>query len=370
MREMRRRTVEQKRGRVEAGNLRFVFFHQGKVRQGERKRKAAGIVLVLGLLFGLIWAQADSLADTTPPRPYRLVQDGPVRVAVRVTEKKGKALTIGDRLKVAVTVSYPRNLTVSPPFVEKGDDFTVSEQRHQIHFRGDTAFDVYNLTLVLWTVGERKLPPFLVTYQDGSGLCAAASDSLPVRVLSLINERMQDINDIKPQVEFPNLMPLWVLLGALVLVAGGYWGYRLLRRFRQKQAELAPLLSPWEEALRALEQVPVEELLGNGQVKRYYYTISEIVKRYLTRRFGFPAIDQTTSEILRELRQRKVPEVERFRLFFFETDRVKYAKHIPDKPQEVVVQARQLVELTMPAPESTGSNGAGARGNTSVQSGG
>ncbi|MCR4424030.1 MAG: DUF4381 family protein [bacterium] len=368
--EMKRRAAEQKCGKAETDNFLFVSFHQGKVRQGERKRKAAGIVFGFVLLFGLIWAQSDSLADTTPARPYRLVQDGPVRVTVRVTEKKGKGLTIGDRLKVAVTVSHPRNLTVSPPFVEKADDFTVSEQRHEIHFRGDTAFDVYNLTLVLWTVGERKLPPFLVTYQDVSGLCAAASDSLPVKVMSLIDERMQDINDIKPQVEFPNLIPLWVLLGALVLGAGGYWGYRLLRRYRQKQVALAPLLSPWEEALRALEQVPVEELLSSGQVKRYYYTVSEIVKRYLTRRFEFPAIDQTTSEILRELRQRKLPEFERFRAFFFETDRVKYAKHIPDKPQEVVVQARQLVELTMPAPESTGSNGAGARGIAPVQSGG
>ncbi len=325
---------------------------------------------MLGLLLALAGAQVDSLASDTVARPYRIVEGGPVRVMVKVQEKRGKPLTIGDRLKLELAVSYPRSLTVSPPFVEKADEFTVTEQKHQIRYRGDTVVDIYNLTLALWRTGEKKLPPFLVTYQDASGLVAAASDSLPVKVVSLIDERMQDINDIKRQREFPNLIPVWVLLAVLALGGAGYFGYRLLRRYRRKRAEPAPLLSPWDEAFRALKQVPVEEWLSSGQVKRYYYTVSEIVKRYLTRRFEFPAIDQTTSEILRELRQRRLSELERFRSFFFETDRVKYAKHIPNKPEELVVQARQLVELTMPAPEPTGSSGEEAVGNAAVSSGG
>lgn len=311
--------------------------------------------MTLVLLRGLVFAQPDTTGgDSLAGKPYRLVEGGPVAVRVKMAEKKSQQLTIGDRVKVAVVVAHPRGLTVSPPFVEKTDEFLVVEQKHQIRYRKDTVLDVYHLTLALFTVGKKKLSPFLVTYRDVDGLCATASDSLPVEVKSLLSERMADINDIKAQVEYPNLLPVVLLLVLLVLIAGGYFGYRWLVRYRQKKAVPVPPPSPWEEAEAALAAVPVAELLRTGQLKRYYYLVSQIVKRYLTRRFGFPAIDETTTEILRELRQRKLPELDQFTQFFFETDRVKYAKVISEQPEKLVDFARQLVARTKPAPEPNG----------------
>ncbi len=305
------------------------------------------LVLVL-LIFGLL--RADE-ADTAPP--YRLVTDGPVRVTVRRIDRRARPLTIGDRLQVELTVRHPRAIEVSAPFVERADDFVITDRKRMVRYQGDTVLDVYHLTLAIFAVGEVKLPPFLVTYQDVSGLAASASESLAVTVKSVLPEKMTDINDLKPQVEFPNLLPLWIFLGALGGAGLGYLGWRFLRRRKREEVAVATL-PPWEEAERALTGIPVEEWLRSGQLKRYYYAVSEIVKRYLTRRFGFPAVDQTTSEILRELRARRLPVVERFGEFFVNADLVKYSKYIPPAPERLVEEARWLVNATRPEPAGEG----------------
>ena len=78
-----------------------------------------------------------------------------------------------------------------------------------------------------------------------------------------------------------------------------------------------------------------------------------MLKRYLTRRFGFPALDQTTTEIVRAMKAAKTPEREGFGEFFQRADMVKYAKFIPPTVEAaaVVQTARELVKATTPKPE-------------------
>lgn len=300
----------------------------------------------------LILAQilSDSLpADSASTGP-QLIRNGPVRVEWRLI-RRPRVLTVGDRIGLRLSVYRPRELAVTPPLPADPDQVVVLNQKHHIQYRGDTAVDVYDLNLAVFVIGERKLAPFLVGYRQGQREYLAASDSIPLQVQSLISDRMQDINDLKPQLSFPNLVPLLVALGLIAAGLAGYFGWRFWQRYRRRQEALISTLPPWDEALAALAALPVDEWLGTGQVKRLYYTVSEIVKRYLTRRFGFPAVDQTSTEIVRELKSRKVAVSERFAAFFLDTDLVKYAKYLPAEPGSVVDRARELVELTRPAPE-------------------
>ncbi|MEO0021575.1 MAG: hypothetical protein ABIK48_05315 [candidate division WOR-3 bacterium] len=308
------------------------------------------MVLVAVLLI-LAQMPSDSLfADSAPAGP-QLVEKGPVRVEWQLV-RKPRVLTVGDHIRLRLRVYHPRTIAVSPPLPADPDEVVVLEQKHHIQYRGDTAVDVYDLTLAVFMIGERKLAPFLVGYQQQNRSYLAASESIPLTVRSLISEQMQDINDLKPQVTFPNLIPLWIALGLAGAGLAGYFGWRLWQRHRCRQQALAPTLPPWEEALAALASLPVDDWLSAGQVKRLYYTVSEIVKRYLTRRFEFPAVDQTSTEIVRELKSRKVAVSERFATFFLDADLVKYAKYLPAEPASVVNRARELVELTKPAPET------------------
>ncbi|MEO0085563.1 MAG: hypothetical protein ABIK37_02920 [candidate division WOR-3 bacterium] len=308
----------------------------------------------LALLLAVAAGQPDSSAapDSGRPAGLRIVSDGPVRVAAKLVPRRG-TLTVGDRFEVEVQVSHPRNVKVSPPFMEQPGDYVVTGQKAKTRYQGDTVVEVHRLTLAAFTVGTVKVPPFLSAYQDVAGTAAAASDSLELKVASVMPADMQDINDLKPQIQYPNLLPVWILAGLIAAGIGVWLGWRWWRRVRRKRAEPASLPEPWDEALAALGALPVLDLISAGQIKRYYYAVSEILKRYLTRRYGFAALDQTTTEISRELKARRVAEREKFVEFFLRADMVKYAKLVPPaaEMEAAVERARELVRLTTPAPE-------------------
>jgi hypothetical protein len=287
------------------------------------------------------------------------VTDGSVTVTGRLLPRRSrKSLTVGDRFEAEYTVRHHRDTRVSPLVTQSAGDFVVTDQRLTTRYHGDTILDVYRLELAGFATSPPgdsgpgpKVPPFLVTWATGSEVWAAQSDSLPVEITSVLAEGMEDINELKPQVSVPNLLPLFIA-GAVILAAAlTYLGFRLYRRLRRRKAEAEPPLAPWDEALAALGALPVLEWLDKGLVKKYYYAVSEIVKRYLSRRFGFAAVDETTTEIVRELKTAKVPERDRFTEFFYGADMVKYAKYLPSKPETAVDVARDLVRATTPKPE-------------------
>ncbi|HEY6867852.1 MAG TPA: hypothetical protein VI792_11380, partial [Candidatus Eisenbacteria bacterium] len=141
-------------------------------------------------------------------------------------------------------------------------------------------------------------------------------------------------------------------------------GRRLYRRLRAGAEAAAPALPPWEEALGALDRLPWREWLAAGQAKRFYYALSEILKRYMERRFGFDAVEQTTTEILATMRAERIPMREEIARFFARGDHVKYAKLVPpaEESESAIAQVREFVTRTRPqepAPEAVARPAAG-----------
>lgn len=308
-------------------------------------------VLLAAPVLGADTTATDSSQKMMPA--YRVVTGGPVTVQTRLLGRKSaRPLTVGDRFEMELVVKRPRSLRVTQPFFEEPGDFLVIGQHMVTREQGDTAIDNYHLKMVAFAPGDIKVPPFLVAYQDANGSWAAASESVAVKITSVLPKGLKDINEIKPQVQFPNLVPIWVGLGVVLAAGLAVLGYRLFRRLQKMQEAIMPLPEPWDEALAALGAIPVLDWLDSGHVKRYYYAVSEILKRYLTRRFGFPAIDQTTTEIAHELKRQRVGVRDRFLEFFGRADMVKYAKLVPPRPEMegVIDYVRELIHATTPQP--------------------
>lgn len=194
-----------------------------------------GVLLAL-LAAALAAGQPDSSAAQDSGAPaLRILNDGPVRVQAKLAGRRSaRPLTVGDRFEVEVRVSHPRSLKVSPPFLEQPGDFVVLGQRAATRYQGDTAIEVYRLTLAAFAAGDIKVPPFLAVYQDVAGTAAAAAESLELKVVSVLPADMKDINDLKPQVQYPNLLPVGILAGLIAVGLGAWLARRYWRRRDRK----------------------------------------------------------------------------------------------------------------------------------------
>ena len=321
----------------------------------------AWIILILFVSNG--FSQVDTLSNQLTPdsaKPQiRAVpanaSDG-VEIAAKLYPIGSKKLTVGDQFRMTFTVKHPKEIPISPLAVDTIDPFGIIEQKVTQKTLGDKMISTFDLKLAAFATGDLKIPPFRVFFQTNPKdtiLKYVATDSIPISIASVLPENMRDINDIKKPIDFPNFLPLVIIailvgLGIIIFI-----GYRLAKRLRRIREMIKPLPPPWEEALAAINRIPVQDWLTNNLIKRYYYTISEILKRYLERRFLFPAVEQTTTELIRNMKQNKIPERDGFGNFFTSSDMVKYAKFVPPRDEIVGVidSVKELISKTKPIQE-------------------
>jgi len=190
--------------------------------------------------------------------------------------------------------------------------------------------------------GSYEIPGVEVTYMDAEGERGVAeteailieasapppedeqdADRPPIQ----LDEQLRDIEG--PQtIRDPNVA-LWLIVAVgLFLVSGTVWSWISRRRWAAPPPPPAPLAAH-VRALRDLEQLRSEGLLQRGETQTFAYELSGIFRRYLERRFGFPAVEWTTTEILRGLPEplRAVRREGDIQQVLDATDLVKYAGH-------------------------------------------
>ena len=90
-----------------------------------------------------------------------------------------------------------------------------------------------------------------------------------------------------------------LVLGAL------YYAWRKRRTDApDAEPEPEPVLPAYEEALERLRRLERVDLSEPSALKAYYVELSELLRTYLSRRVGANAMEQTTRELVRELRNR------------------------------------------------------------------
>lgn len=154
----------------------------------------------------------------------------------------------------------------------------------------------------------------------------------------------------------PGRIPLWAwILGALVVV-GGVYGYWYMKQPRPDVvAEAVPLIPPWDVARDQLSTLMDKKYHERGEARLFGVELSEIARRYLEGRFGFEAMEQTTTEIKRDLRSTSVSEAQHREVIeaMLGCDLAKYAKfHWP--PPEMLSAHRTIarfVDETEPTAE-------------------
>jgi hypothetical protein len=125
--------------------------------------------------------------------------------------------------------------------------------------------------------------------------------------------------------------------GALGLVLATVLGLviRAWRKRPKKQPPPPPPRPPWEVALEALADVRRSGWVEAGRFGEHFDRVSHVLRRYLGDRYGFDALESTTTEITDALRARRVDSehAELIERCLDESDLVKFAKLTPTEAQ-------------------------------------
>lgn len=278
----------------------------------------------------------------------------PVRLDSRVDPAQ---VTVGDLIRFTLTVTADPGVEVDLP----GPDPDLGEFEIMGHAVAGPVEEEGNriwtvaYSLALYETGSFEIPPVAVSYRgDGIQDGSVETREHSVRVESTLSDDSEDILDIKGPLEIPrSLWSLWPWFAAALGLTA-----LILLYLRRKRAEAPsaisrkPRLPPYDEAYQALCRLRDSGLLEEGQLKPYFTRLSEIIRRYLERRYLIQAMESTTTQLLDQLRKLSLAldELKLFRDFFPCCDLVKFAKYTPTVPEQerVTELAFRILEATRP----------------------
>ena len=304
------------------------------------KRTAAIVVLSwLVPVFGL--AQEPSIALDAPPET-----------------------TLGDPIDVIVTVTVPAADEAAMP-EQTFDPFEILGRKLSVDLSPDgklTTF-TFELQLLCFDVGVHEIGPIRVRITSAAGeLIDLESNTSTIEVLSLLANEPDP--QLKPPTE-PVLVEqddyrLLIALGILLAIALGALLAWLFMRWWQKrdrpEPPPPPPPPPWETALTELHQLERgrAEAISEGRTEEWVDAVSDSIRAYLGRRFGFHGLESTTDEIADQLRRAKSLTIERQDAvgFLGQCDLVKFAKaSLADEASLTLIEeALTLVDQTRPSP--------------------
>ncbi len=209
------------------------------------------------------------------------------------------SILIGQPAFFSLEVYAPPDATIEWPAIDSIFHFEVLDRQpvDTLEGNGGKHF-AQTLSITGFEPGNWTMTPFSVMV-DG---VPYYSDSIRLNVVLAPFDPGADYRDIKDIVEIPADPPRYIVPALLALgLVSLLLLYLLLRRKKQaQQAAPAPPVSPYEEAMNALSGLAAR-IPADGEEKKYYTAMNDVLKIYLSRRFAIPATEKTNEELMLQL---------------------------------------------------------------------
>lgn len=277
------------------------------------------------------------------------------------------SVMIGDRFTYIIDVEKDQVQEIAFPefeadpkggieLVESHPIDTISRDGRRIHLRK-------RYTMAAFEEGRVVMGGAKVLFADKNIIDTLTSDEESILNVATfqIDSTSHAIFDIKPQKtlkfklrEISDYL-LWGLLVAVVLALAIY---ALVRWLHSRGKSIRSLFTPAPPepahivAIRALEELHHRKLWQNNLHKEYYSGLSDILRTYLSGRYGVGAMEMTTDEIAEAVREIDMPTKSLVDLtsVLRDADLAKFAKLEPDAEQNesAYSKAYYFVEETKP----------------------
>lgn len=291
-------------------------------------------------------------------------------------------IRLGEQAQITLTLRSPAQDSVTWP--ELNDTITSGIEILQASAI-DTAYDsvqittrilTQQLTITSFDSGYHPIPPFLFI----AGNDSIVSKALLLSVQSIPVDTTKSIFDIKPpmQVKYSWTDWLkehwrWFALGAgvIAILLGGIYLWKKRKKIPQVAEMIRPKKPAHTLALEELNKLKEQKLWQRSKVKQYHSRLSEIMREYISGRFGINAPEQTTFEIMEHISHLGLDKELSHALqhLLYLSDMVKFAKMQPlaTENEESMLSAFDFVNKTIPqkdtavkdetAKPKTGTNG-------------
>ncbi len=215
-------------------------------------------------------------------------------------------------------------------------------------------------TLAFFDTGYVRIPKLPVLVQHQGRVDTFYTQDIPIQVLAVEPDSsgLLAIKDIYAQPFSITFYKKYIphLLGALLLAAGLWYWWKKRKKAPPSAPPGPPPPQPHEWALAALDQLAAQRLWQAGEVKEHYSRLTAILREYLERRFNIHALEQTSEEIIGQLKslQLTTPLLQDTEELLSVADLIKFAKADPgiDLHAATVERVRAFVKETTIAQET------------------
>ncbi len=263
----------------------------------------------------------------------------PASVTATITPDRGY---VGDRFVYTITVEADSSMKFTGlPSGDKLGVFEIkSSSTESSVLKSGLARQVYLYEIAAYETGDFWIPAaeLEVVLPDG-GTVEIESDSLRVVIMTIAGrDSLADIRGLKEPIMFGRQISwLLIAIGVVLLIGIVYLLYRALRKkkIEEEPEKVVDTRPAWVIAQERLQRLRESDLVARGEFKLFYQGLTEIMRKYLEPRFGIDAVDRTTMELKKILRDARLDDDSYSLLFtmFDSADLVKFARRVPTRAE-------------------------------------
>lgn len=289
------------------------------------------------------------------------VKAQPVKAVARLDSTQ---MLIGDQIQLVLELEKPKTLEMEfarVPDTLAGKIEVMERSAIDTILLNDQSLKlVQTFRVTCFDSGEYRIAPIRFDVQRSDHLDSIFTNELILKVLTLPVDTTRGPTDVKMPYDAPLTLKEVTPYMMGILLAGALL-FLILYSLKRKKKNLPLFTLPVKPkepahvvALRELDRIKEEKLWQKEKVKAYYSEVTDVLRTYIQERFGIPAPEQTTAEILGSFAARKglLPEKSSGYLHHILplADLVKFAKYqpLPDDHNLVLVNAYFFVNETKP----------------------
>lgn len=291
----------------------------------------------------------------------------PLNAQVRVVDKiDSTEILIGEQVHLRTTVTAAQGKKVVFPYYQRGELLTEGVEVLD-NSDIDTMLLEKNLmqltrtyTLTSFDSALYYLPPTVVSidgkkYQSKGGI-GLKVNSVPVDTVH-INEFRGPHAVVNERFSWNlSLFVIGVLLFLLIVIEFYLLSRLSDRKPKVKKIVIPPRELPHKVALREIDSLKKKNLLEAEDEKEYYVRLTDVLRQYISERFGFNAAEMTSSEIIDALYEGDNEQaLNELKEILKTADLVKFAKYrssMNDKDRNLL-SAIDFVNATAPVNAET-----------------